>query len=254
MPVQRLRMPAPVRPFCIAYALLVLSPLDGVAAMGCRAQAVAPHSPPSVVELYTSEGCSSCPPADRWLSRLPDDGRTLALGFHVNYWDHLGWQDKLALPATTLRQRQWQAALGARYVYTPQVIVNGVDDRDWHDRAAGDLPRPAGTGAPRLSMARHGDRVQVEVGPAAGQLAGYWAVLSEPIHSAVTRGENAGRHLVHGHAVRFYQPVPAWQASTAKRLTLDLDGEPSLSGSRVAFVVTEADGLRPLHALSLRCP
>lgn len=250
MQAHRFRMSSRNRPFLVAGAML-LSTADGMAATSCRAQTEASSPPPSVVELYTSEGCSSCPPADRWLGQLPDDGRTIALGFHVNYWDYLGWQDKLASPATTQRQRQWQTALGARYVYTPQVIINGRDDRTWRDRAAGDLPRPSGAGAPLLSMERQGNRVQAEVGPAAGPLAGYWAVLSDPVRSHVTRGENAGQTLAHSHVVRLYQPVPGWPAGTTKKLVLDLGGE--VPDGRVAFVVTGADGLHPVQALSLRC-
>jgi hypothetical protein len=219
----------------------------------CQVQA--PATPPTVVELYTSEGCSSCPPADRWLSGLPDNDRTLALGFHVNYWDHLGWQDRLATPATTQRQRQWQAALGAPYVYTPQVIVNGADERSWSRFGAADLPRPATAVVPGLRMERQGNRLRAEVTALAGgrRIAGYWAVLSGQVRSEVTRGENAGRTLVHDHVVRLYAPVASWSSSAPRQHVLDLGPDPVLSNTRVAFVVTTEDGLRPLQAASLAC-
>jgi hypothetical protein len=96
--------------------------------------------PPAIVELYTSEGCSSCPPADRWLSALKGRSDVLALAFHVNYWDRLGWPDRFATAAITERQHALQRAWGAPYVYTPQVVLNGRDLRAWSGAA---LPRPA---------------------------------------------------------------------------------------------------------------
>lgn len=227
--------------------------LAGAQAVSCQVQA--PATPPTVVELYTSEGCSSCPPADRWLSGLPDDGRTLALGFHVNYWDHLGWQDRLATPATTLRQRQWKAALRAPYVYTPQVIVNGADERAWSRLDAARLPRPASAAVPGLRLQRQGDQVRAEVSawPGVPRLAGYWAVLAGQVRSEVTRGENAGRTLVHDHVVRSYLPVAPWPASQVRQHTLNLDEAAVAPGTRVVFVVTAEDGLRPLQAVTLAC-
>lgn len=235
-------------PLSVTSALLV-------AAQAATCQVQAPAVSPTVVELYTSEGCSSCPPADRWLSSLPDDDRTLALGFHVTYWDHLGWKDKLATPATTERQRLWKTALGSPYVYTPQVIVNGVDERSWRGRSAAKLPQPSAALAPKLRLERRGNvlRAQVSAMPGGHQFAGYWAVLSGQISHAVTRGENAGHTLVHDHVVRHYQPVAAWSASQDRQLTLDLGPSPALAHTRVAFVVTAEDGLRPLQAVSLAC-
>lgn len=227
--------------------------LAGAQIANCQVQA--PAAPPTVVELYTSEGCSSCPPADRWLSSLPDNDRTLALGFHVNYWDHLGWQDRLATPATTQRQRQWQAALRAPYVYTPQVIVNGADERSWSRWGADRLPRPAATVVPGLRLERQGNRVRAEVAAVADgrRLSGYWAVFAGQIRHDVTRGENAGRTLVHDHVVRLYAPVAAWSSSEPRQHVLDLGPDPVVSDTRVAFVVTTDDGLRPLQAVSLAC-
>lgn len=226
------------------------------AAQAASCQVQAPASAPTVVELYTSEGCSSCPPADRWLSSLPFDDQTLALGFHVNYWDHLGWKDRFATAATTQRQRQWKAALGAPYVYTPQVVLNGADERSWRDLGASRLPRPTPAVVPGLRLERQGNTVRAEVSalPGGRQLAGYWAVLSGQVRSEVTRGENAGRTLIHDHVVRFYLPVAPWTSSTARQQTLDLGQDAAVANTRVVFVVTAEDGLRPLQAASLVCP
>lgn len=207
--------------------------------------------PPAVVELYTSEGCSSCPPADRWLSGLKEQDGVVALAFHVSYWDHLGWLDRFATPQTTARQHQIKAALGGRYVYTPQVVLNGQDHRNWPGQTAQQLPHLPAAQAPGLRLRREGHQVTAHIAASSGQLAGYWAVLRDGLSSRVTRGENAGEHLKHDHVVGLYRPVPAWSAAQAHSVQLDLPA--AASGLRVAFVVTDSGGTRPVQALVLRC-
>jgi hypothetical protein len=211
----------------------------------CRAQSAA--SPPAIVELYTSEGCSSCPPADRWLSGLKGRSDVLALAFHVNYWDRLGWPDRFANAQTTERQHRLQRASGAAHVYTPQVVLNG---RDWRQWSAGGL-KPLADSRITIALERHGHTVSARIGDAGdASLAGYWAVLEDGHESRVRAGENAGSTLKHDHVVTLYRPV----ASIAGPLTLELSpAAPRESTRRVAFVVTEASGLRPLQAAVLRC-
>ncbi len=209
--------------------------------------------PPAVVELYTSEGCSSCPPADRWLSTLkPQDG-VLALSFHVNYWNHLGWRDPFATPDTTARQYRLKEALGGKYVYTPQVVHNGRDHRDWTGQTARDLKPLPPASAPGLRLSRQGNVVTAHLAASAAypKLAGYWAVLQDGLVSKVTRGENAGEQLRHDHVVSLYQPVEPWAGAEAHttQLTLPAGGHP-----RVAFVVTNPTLTQPLQALVLQCP
>ncbi len=212
--------------------------------------------PPAVVELYTSEGCSSCPPADRWLSTLKTQDQVLALSFHVNYWNHLGWRDPFATPETTARQYRLKDALRGKYVYTPQVVLNGRDHRDWHGQRASSLAGLPVATAPALRLSRQGDVVTAQIAAATGteprtELAGYWAVLQDGLVSKVTRGENAGENLRHDHVVSLYQPVPPWAAAQggSARLTL-----PAGATQRVAFVVTNAGLTQPLQALVLQCP
>ena len=88
----------------------------------------AQDKPVVVVELFTSQGCSSCPPADALLDRLSSRNNVLALSLHVDYWDYIGWKDKFASPAHTARQQAYARAAGRRSVYTPQMIINGLDD------------------------------------------------------------------------------------------------------------------------------
>lgn len=215
------------------------------AAPSCRAETAA--RAPLVVELYTSEGCSSCPPADRWLSGLKGRADVLALGFHVNYWDRLGWPDRLASPEITARQYERNRVLGRDNVYTPQVIADG---RDWPEWSRG-LPPATAAAALRASLERQGERVVLRVAatPGATALTGYWAVLEDGLTSRVRAGENAGRTLRHDHVVRRYVPLAAWPAASGTVAELS---EPAAASRRVAVVLTDATG-RPLQALQLGC-
>lgn len=206
-----------------------------------------------VVELYTSEGCSSCPPADRWLSTLKRDPGLVALSFHVDYWDRLGWRDRFASPAFTQRQVEQRAVNGARYSYTPQVVVQGVDTRDW--RA---LPLPARIeGRPVVDIALAGDAAGVvaQVGTRPGapaRLAAYWAVTEDAHRSAVTAGENAGEQLGHDDVVRELLPVPAWSGPATLKFTPARPADPAHPRAIKLVVIDAATG-RPLQAVRAGC-
>lgn len=249
----RLLSQAPWAPWAPAACAVLcgLVSMPTAAAPGC--QNTSGPQPLAVVELYTSEGCSSCPPAERWLSTLTTRDGVLALAFHVSYWDHLGWLDRFATAQTTARQYQVKAALGARYVYTPQVLLNGQDHRAWRGQPARSLPGPSASVAPALRLSRDGETVtaQVSATTAHPALAGYWAVLSDGVSSKVTRGENAGETLRHDHVVSHYQPVAPWPASRGATLRMPW---PTMPGARVAFVVTDQTGIRPVQGLDLACP
>jgi hypothetical protein len=202
--------------------------------------------PPLVLELYTSEGCSSCPPADRWLSTLKGREDLLPLAFHVGYWNRLGWIDRFATRETTDRQYALAQAMGARNVYTPQVVAQGRDWRGWPA-----LPTPPATAPMSLKLRRDGERVVAEVGAAPGRWTGYWAVLEDGHRSRVTAGENRGESLAHDHVVRLYQPVADWQG--AQTFTLALPPADPAHPRRVAFVIASFGDLRPVQALSLGC-
>jgi hypothetical protein len=228
-------------------ATLVLVLACGPAA-ACTAESGA--STPAVVELYTSEGCSSCPPADRWLSTLKGRPDVLAVGFHVNYWDHLGWQDRFATAEGTQRQRAL-ARLGRQpSVYTPQVRVNGVDLR-----AGAALPAPQPS-VVRMTLAREGNEARVHIAALAAdsrRLAGWWAVLEDGHSSRVRAGENAGETLRHDHVVRLYQPVADWKATDGLRAKVVLSVATPGHPRRIAFVVVDPATQRPLQALVLAC-
>ena len=168
----------------------------------------------AVLELYTSEGCNSCPPADRWLNSLQDRGfdarRVIPLAFHVDYWDYIGWSDRFADPAYSQRQRSMADRNDASFVYTPQFMLDGRDFRNpW---AAGKLsvtlqsinsqPSPLRMRL-QQSTAAQTVRVSLKVTNAAAQSARVYVVLFENgLHSEVKAGENAGKKLYHEYVVR----------------------------------------------------
>ena len=238
-------------------ALLTVSAI-GTAQAGpsCSARTSATATP--VVELYTSEGCSSCPPADKWLSRVKPDASVVALAFHVDYWDRLGWKDRFASAAFTQRQTQQQRPSGARFVYTPQIIIDGADRPDWPGATI--APRSAATVAAELT--RDGDRITAVVSPLAGapsRLAAYWAVTEQGHVSAVKSGENEGVTLHHDFVVRDYRPVPAWATRPdSTTLNFDLSADPSARAEtahprQVNLVIVNADTGRPVQAIKLGC-
>ncbi len=256
-PMRQVTLPSIARAVTVS-TLLTLALATVARAQSCETRST--PQPPAVVELYTSEGCSSCPPADRWLSALKGRDDVLALGFHVNYWDKLGWPDRFANAAITDRQRRLQQASGAAYVYTPQVMLNGRDLPAW-SRAG--LPRlPTSTVA--VTMVRQGNTVRASVTmdnvpgattslSGAPSLSGYWVVLEDGHSTRVKLGENAGERLAHDHVVTLYRPVAAWRVgSSTPALTLDLPAT-TASSRRVAFVVTDAVDGKPLQAALLGC-
>ncbi|MBC7955517.1 MAG: DUF1223 domain-containing protein [Cytophagales bacterium] len=231
--------------------------LAPVQAQTCMARSSAQAA--TVVELYTSEGCNSCPPADRWLSQWKAEASVVALAFHVDYWDQLGWADRFAQPAFTQRQSQQQAVNGTRYSYTPQIVINGIDRKDW----SGVSPTAKGMNAPRaapvqLTLQRDGERFEATVQPVASamRIAAYWAVTEDTHSSAVKRGENAGVTLRHDDVVRELLPVSAWQAQPGQPTTLRFTPATRSDAAHprlIKLVVVDAASGRPLQALKLGC-
>ena len=207
---------------------------------------------PRVVELYTSEGCSSCPPADRWLRTLKGRPGVIAAAFHVDYWNGLGWPDRFSSPAYTERQKQGVGVNGSRYAYTPQIVVNG---RDW--RGAG-LPAaskdPARVRLAWTRMANGELRLSAEAlagAPARIQL--WWARVEDGHQSRVRAGENRGETLNHDSGVREYQQVPAWDARVRGEWTVPVGtGEPG-HASRWLAVATDARDGAVLQAVEIGC-
>src|SRR5215472_3590203 len=160
----------------------------------------------SLIELFTSEGCSSCPPAEKWLSALKSSQelwkQTVPVAFHVDYWDHLGWRDRFAKPEFTSRQQRYAAMWGGDSVYTPGFVVNGKEWRSWF----GGNSVPASStkvGVLRVSLGNDGKLTATFVPETAKPraLAVNVALLGNELESDVKRGENSGRKLRHDFVV-----------------------------------------------------
>jgi hypothetical protein len=171
--------------------------------------ALAADSKP-VVELFTSQGCSSCPAADRILGELAHGGRVIALSVPVDYWDYLGWKDTLAQHAHSLRQRGYAGGRGDRQVYTPQVVVNGATQVIGSDRAAIEAACKNAPALP-ISVSRKGDAVEIDIGAGQGAPATVWLLtVARATPVAIGRGENQGRTITYSNVVRSWQRVAEW--------------------------------------------
>src|SRR5438046_2006434 len=160
----------------------------------------------SLIELFTSEGCSSCPPAEKWLSALKSSSdlwkKAVPVAFHVDYWDHLGWRDRFAKPEFTSRQQRYAAAWGGDSVYTPSFVVNGKEWHGWFGSNAMPITSTK-VGVLRVSVGDDG-KVSATFGPETMQarpLALNVALLGNDLESDVKRGENSGRKLRHDFVV-----------------------------------------------------
>lgn len=247
-----------VRPLGGLLGLAMLSSTASIAAPTCSARSARTVTP--VVELYTSEGCNSCPPADRWLSRMKAEPSVVALAFHVDYWDRLGWKDRFASPAFTQRQAQQQPGSGARFSYTPQVMVDGADRPDWPSLGTLSTSHGRSTAPVEVQLTGDGNRFTATISPGAGapaRLAAYWAVTEQGHVTAVKAGENGGVTLNHDFVVREYRPVAAWKPTADSRPAI-LQFEPAGAADpaharQVNLVIVNADTRRPVQAVKLGC-
>jgi hypothetical protein len=241
----------------LAVALAAAFAAQAAAAASACSAASGPRAP-AVVELYTSEGCSSCPPADRWLSALQDKPDVVALAFHVDYWDGLGWKDRFAKAEYSKRQTDSQRTTGARFAYTPQVVVDGKDTPGWSALSPAALAAHAGTAAApvALQLEQSAGALQLTVTPQAGapaRVSGYVAVVDDGMQSHVRGGENRGATLKQDGVVRELLPwSAAGGASSRLRFASSSTPEPGAMRHWVA-VATDADSGRPLQAVTLAC-
>lgn len=216
--------------------------------LAVSAPALAQSARVAVVELYTSQGCSSCPPADALLGKLTQDARVIPLALHVEYWDYLGWKDKFASKQYSDRQRAYAHAIGDNMIYTPQMVISGQE-------------RIVGSKAPELEAAirnntakptlvglvinRSGARVQIEAQALQGaprvmlvQLVRYRP--SQEV--AIKRGENAGRTVTYHNIVTSWQQVAEWDSSAP------LSIEAAAEGTDPVVVILQAPGPKEVIA------
>lgn len=250
-------------------ALLATALLTSAQASQCEARS-GPHTA-ALVELYTSEGCDSCPPADRWLQGLAGRGfapeRVVPLSLHVNYWDYIGWKDPFAQQRFADRQRRLAQVTRAKIVYTPQVLLQGEDFRGWGSGAFDLAVARINARPPKASIALalgHGQQagLAVEVraellGPGEGADAAlYLAAYENKLVSRVLAGENRGRMLAHDYVVfEWVGPIALTGGRLRERRTLPLLPEAVRGHSGVAAFVQNRRTAEVLQALMLpACP
>lgn len=231
----------------IAFAAAVM-----FAAAGWAERAAAQTSP-VVVELFTSQGCSSCPPADELLGRIADREDIIALSLHVDYWNYLGWRDIFSSPAHTRRQRDYAGVMGERMVYTPQIVVQGREGMvgsHGHKVEAAIKRHAALPSAAEVKLMKMEDRLVADITPsgdkaARGRVLMAWYTRAEQV--AIRAGENRGRKIVYHNVVRGWSDMGVWRggrialtaplpmADGVAVLIQDRDGGPILGAGRLAL-------------------
>ena len=210
---------------------------------------------PVVVELFTSQGCNSCPPADKFLGELTKRPGLLPLAFHVGYWNYIGWTDPFAKPWAAARQRAYQKSLNERFIYTPQMVVNGVaqgvgSERGTIDgliRAAEASPPPR----PALTLRRRADgALLVEIGAGTSPPkapADIWLIGYDRMHrTQVLRGENRGELLTDYDVVRTYRRIGGWPGWSLELVVPPAELPAAATGG--IAVLVQAAGVGPILA------
>lgn len=224
-----------------SLTIIAIAPL----AAAVQAEEARSH-PNAVVELFTSQGCSSCPPADALFTKMSTQDSVIALAYHVNYWDYVGWTDTFGAEANSKRQRDYAKSWGSSRIYTPQVVVNGTKNvvgsrqNDVNGAVSGAaLPVP-------VTIAAKGDMLEVNVGPQTGQApAVVWLVTYLGAADVeIDRGENAGKTMRYSNVVNGRQVLGMWDPATGAQLKLPLGELLTGKATGVAVLVQqEHDGL-----------
>jgi hypothetical protein len=244
----------PVLPLCgcaVALAFLGVAHPGLAEPQAAAASAPAPQSK-AVIELFTSQGCSSCPPADALLAELAKRPDLVTLSYSVDYWNYLGWHDTLSTPANSERQREYAQMRGDGRVYTPQVVVdglthvNGSDEKAIEQAIAAASSRLADIRVP-VSMRAAGDTLVIDIGAAPEashtRAATVWLAIAKEVEKvSITRGENRGRQLSYSHPVRELSPIGMWKGE-AMTLKLPLKDLKTMGGDcLIALVQVENAG------------
>jgi hypothetical protein len=210
--------------------------------------------PRAVVELFTSQGCSSCPPADKLLGEFARDPSVIALSMPIDYWDYLGWKDTLADSRFSARQKAYSHMRGDRDVYTPQAVVNGSvhvigSDRAGIEDAIGETEKARGVMSVPVSMTVTGEHVSVSVaasrnGPAAMHGEVWICSVSKEVPISIGRGENRGRELTYYNVVRNLLKVGDWNG-TPGTWTVPLENITGKGVDAAAVFVQDGNRERP---------
>lgn len=238
------------------FAAALLSATAGFAASELSAQSsdIASDSP-VVVELFTSQGCSSCPPADAFLGELAAQPGVIALSMHVDYWDYIGWKDPFADPKMTDRQRDYARALSSRYVYTPQMVIDGRHDvvGSHKDDVRSRIAEAAATPKPLQLrfLPDGGGKVVIPAGEVPEGGATIWLAVYDDAHETeILRGENRGKTLRYSHVVRELEQIGTWDG-TAMEIALDLPAAAQRGRDGCAIIVQAGRGGPVLGAVAM---
>jgi len=205
--------------------------------------AVASAEPRAIIELFTSQGCSSCPPADKLAGELAQDPSLIVMSLPIDYWDYLGWKDTLALAGHTNRQRAYSKARGDREVYTPQVVVNGVahvlgSDKSAIESAITKTRKQPGMLSLPVTMAVAGDQVSITVPAAKDATKGeiWLCPITKMVDVTIGRGENSGNTVTYHNVVRRWIKLGDWTGA-ARTFKVPLSDVTAAGGDAVAVVV-----------------
>lgn len=194
---------------------------------------------PVVVELFTSQGCSSCPPAEALLGELAGRDDLLALGFHVTYWDDLGWKDTASFAGATERQATYAALLGEGN-FTPQLVIDGrrsvVGSRRTEATSAVAAARAEMDAETKIAIVRRNGRIAVTVGAGKGSVKVFLVGFDRSLRTPVARGENSGRTLVQANVVRSLRTLGTWSGEPLEF------SEALPAGQDAAVIVQQSDG------------
>ena len=218
----------------------LLCAVASVCALG-SGQVMAQGASGVVVELFTSQGCSSCPPADEYLAKLAQEPGVIALALHVDYWDYIGWKDSFGSPAFSDRQRDYARVMGNTSIYTPQMVIAGKDEAIGSDpdTVSGMVRRhQSAEQQVMLQLVRQGGNVSIRAtakvaldGPLIVQLVRYLPSASV----AIKRGENAGRTISYVNTVTSWTQIGAWDGTQELNMTAPVPGDDA-----VAVIVQQA--------------
>ena len=235
--------------FALSFALPILS---------TRAAPIifeSPDTPATLIELFTSEGCSSCPPAEAWMTGLKTNPdlwkRIVPVVFHVDYWDGLGWPDRFATPENTARQRRYVAAWNGDSVYTPGLVLNGREWRGWFEHPS--LPKPSNSIVGRLKMIVSEQTIEITFA-SAGRAIKPPATLAElawlagNLESDVARGENRGRKLQHDFTVVHFDSAPMRADGAVFRATIPTPKKLPIVPDAIAAWISTGEARPPIQA------
>ena len=228
----------------------LLGPISGFAAVLTLVAPVAAETlrahPKAVVELFTSQGCASCPPADALLTSLADDDDVIALAYHVDYWDYVGWPDTFGNADNSNLQRSYAKGWHSSRIYTPQMVINGTKDVVGSRRAEVQSALDAATLSLPVDITTTSQMLKIAVPPRAGESdAVVWLVTyRDRAEVKIDSGENAGKTMVYTQVVTKRQVLGMWEAATGAQLKLPLDEVLDQDSTGVAVLIQQdADGL-----------